>query len=177
MCVGCGLLIAPVFDAMPPRMKFIGLHSWALAACVAAACTWSALRPGIRSPWLIHGVSVCVALGALCLLSHWGFIELKQATARRVPMIPILQQVGSPEEMARSIEVQKQLAEAMIPTFTDFQRRRMNSPTLRRIRPLALWCGEMLIAAVVSFVTSRQILRQMKKSPDFDSLTPSSTGP
>ena len=69
MCVGCGLLIAPVFDAMPPRMKFIGLHSWALAACVAAACTWSALRQGIRSPWLIHGVSVCVALGrcACCL--------------------------------------------------------------------------------------------------------------
>ena len=54
-------------------------------------------------------------------------------------MIPILQQVGSPEEVARSLQVQKELAEAIVPTFTDFQRRRMNSPLLRRIRPLA--CG------------------------------------
>jgi hypothetical protein len=170
ICVVCGLLIAPVFDAMPARVKFLGLHSWTLAACVAIACSWTAARQGIRSQRLISVVSLSVSLGALLLLTHWGFSELKQATARRMPMIPMPQAVGSPEEVARSLRLQKELSQALVPTFTDYQRRRMNSPLLRRIRPLALWSGELLIAAIVSVVTSRIVYQQMKKNPHFDSL-------
>lgn len=177
LCVVCGLLIAPVFDAMPARMKFIGLHSWALAGCVGAVCAGAAQWQGIRSRWRVGGVSVGVTLCSLLLLAHWGFRDLTQATTRRMPLIPIPQNVGSAEDMARSIHVQKQLAQSMLPTFTDFQRRRMNSPTLRKIRPLVLWGGELLIAAIVSFVVSQQVHRRMKNGPDFDSLTPPPTGP
>lgn len=177
LCVVCGLLIAPVFDAMPSRMKFIGLHSWALAGCVGAACAVVAQWQGIRSRWHIGGVSVCVALSSLLLLAHWGYNDLTQATVRRMPLIPIPQNVGSPEEMARSIQLQKQLAQSLLPTFTDFQRRRMNSPALRKVRPLVLWGGELLIASLVSLVVSQQVYRQMKNVRDFDSLIRPPTRP
>ncbi len=175
ICVVSGLLIAPVFDAMPARIKFLGLHSWALAACIATVCTWAAVRQGVGSRWLIGTVSLGVTIGTLLLLAHWGFTELKQATALRTPMIPMPKAAGSPEEVARSLQMQNELAHALVPTFTDYQRRRMNSPLLRRIRPLALWSGELLIAAIVSVATSRAIFQQMKKTSDFDSLPGSGT--
>lgn len=170
ICVVSGLLLAPVFDAMPARVKFLGLHSWALAACVATACTWAAVQKGVRSRWLIGAVSLGISLGALLLLAHWGFSELKQATAQRMPMIPMPKAAGSPEEIARSLQMQKELANALVPTFTDYQRRRMNSQLLRRIRPIALWSIELLIAAIVSVATSRIVYQQMNKNLDFDSL-------
>ena len=153
VCVVCGLLIAPVFHGMPPRVKFIGLHAWALAACVGAACRGAAAWQGIRSRPLIGSVSVLMAMGAVLLLALWGHQELKRSTSARVPIIP-LPQLDSPEQMAQSLSVQRDLADAMEPTFTDFQRRRMNSPALRRIRPLVIWSGELLVAAVVSFLVS-----------------------
>lgn len=176
ICVVSGLLLAPVFDAMPARVKFLGLHSWALAACITTVCTWAAVRQGVRSLKLVGMVSVAVTLGALLLLAQWGYTELKQATAQRMPMIPIPKAVGSPEEVARSIQMQKELAQALVPTFTDFQRRRMNSPLLRRIRPLVLWSVELLIASIVCVMTSRLVDQQMKKSTDFDSLPQSPPG-
>ena len=153
-CALAGLLLAPVFHSVPPRMKFLGLHSWGLAACVAAACSGAAGSFGVRSRPLVAGVSVLVAWVALGLLAHWGYDELKRETALRTPMIPIPQQIGSPEQMAQATQVQRELAKAMLPTFTDYQRRRMNTPALRRIRPLALWSGELLIAAVVCVFVS-----------------------
>ncbi|MFO1005959.1 MAG: hypothetical protein U0929_08370 [Planctomycetaceae bacterium] len=170
ICVVSGLLLAPVFDAMPARVKFLGLHSWALAGCLGGICAWAAVRHGVRSLMLISGVSLVVSVGALLLLAHWGYTELKQATAQRMPMIPMPKAVGSPEEVARSLQVQKELEQALVPTFTDYQRRRMNSPALRRIRPLALWSVELLVAAIVSVVASRVTFQQMKKNSDFDSL-------
>jgi len=177
VCVVCGLLIAPVFDAMPARVKFIGLHSWALAGCVGAACAVAAQWQGIRSRRRIGGVSVCVGLGSLLLLAHWGYKDLKQATTQRMPLIPIPVNVSSPEEMAGSIQIQKQLTQSMMPTFTDFQRRRMNSTALRKVRPLVLWGCELLIAAIVSLVVSQQVHRQMKNGLEFDSLIPAPTRP
>ncbi len=176
ICVVSALLLAPVFDAMPSRVKFLGLHSWALAGCLAFICTWAALQQGVRSMRHIGAVSLGVTLGTLLLLAHWGFTELKQATAQRMPMIPMPKAVGSPEEVARSLQLQKELAKALVPTFTDFQRRRMNSPLLLRIRPLALWSIELLIAAIVSVATSRAVYQQMKKNSDFDSLPSSDAG-
>lgn len=170
ICVVGGLLLAPVFDAMPSRVKFLGLHSWALAGCVAFVCTWAAFRQGVRSLRLIGAVSLGVTLGSMLLLAHWGYTELKQATAQRMPMIPMPKAVGSPEEIAHSLQVQKELEQALVPTFTDYQRRRMNSPALRRIRPLALWSVELFVAAIVSVVASRVTFQQMKKNSDFDSL-------
>ncbi len=164
-CALAGLLLAPVFHSMPPRMKFLGIHSWALAACIGAACSWTAGSFGVRSKSLVAGVSVLVTLLALGLLAHWGYDELKTETARRTPMIPIPQQVGSPEQMAQSLQVQRQLKEALVPTFTDYQRRRMNSPALRRIRPLVLWGGELLISAVVCVLVSRLCQRSMDRPP------------
>jgi hypothetical protein len=155
VCVIFGLLIAPVFYAMPPRMKFIGLHAWGLAACIGAGCAWAGVRWGIRSWRLIGGVSVLVALGVLLLQAHWGYEELKQVTAQRMPLIPLPSAAGSPEEVAQSLRMQRELAKAMVPTLTDFQRRRMNSPVLRRIRPLAFWGGELLTALIVCVVSSR----------------------
>lgn len=170
ICVVSGLLLAPVFDAMPARVKFLGLHSWVLAACLGVICAWAAVRQGVRSLWLISGCSLVVSLATLLLLAHWGFTELKQATAQRMPMIPMPKAVGSPEEVARSLQMQQELEQALVPTFTDFQRRRMNSPLLLRIRPLALWSVELLVAAIVSVVASRVAFQQMKKNSDFDSL-------
>lgn len=175
ICVMCGLLLAPVFDAMPARVKFLGLHSWALAACIGAVCAWAAVRQGVKSLTLIGATSLVVTLATLLLMAHWGYSELKQATARRMPMIPLPKAAGSPEEVARSLQAQKELAQALIPTFTDFQRRRMNSPVLRRIRPLALWSIELLFAAIVSVVSSRVVYQQMKKDSDLDSLPDSGT--
>ncbi len=157
VCALAGLLLAPVFHSVPPRMKFLGLHSWGLAACVAAACSGAAGSFGVRSRPLVAGVSVLVTLLSLGLLAHWGYAELKTETARRTPLIPIPQQVGSPEQMAQATQVQRELAKAMLPTFTDYQRRRMNTPALRRIRPLALWGGELLIAAVVCVLVSERL--------------------
>ncbi len=154
MCVVLGLLIAPLFYALPPRWKLIGLHAWGLSATVAAGCAGAAVRQGIRSRWLVGCVSVFVSLGALLLLAQWGFTEMKQASARRVPMIPLPQQVGSPEEISRALQIRQELAQAIQPTFTDFQRHRMNPLGWRRIRPLALWGGELLIAAIVSGMVS-----------------------
>jgi hypothetical protein len=170
ICIISGLLLAPVFDAMPARVKFLGLHSWALAGCLGGICAWAAVRHGVRLLWLIGGVSLVVSLATLLLLAHWGYTELKQATAQRMPMIPMPKAVGSPEEVARSLQVQKELEQALVPTFTDYQRRRMNSPPLRRIRPLALWSLELLVAAIVSVVASRVTFQQMKKNSNFDSL-------
>ena len=170
ICVVSGLLLAPVFDAMPARVKFLGLHSWVLAGCLGAICAWAAVRQGVRSLTFISGVSLVLTLVTLLLLAHWGYTELKQATARRMPMIPMPKAVGSPEEVARSLQLQRELEQALVPTFTDFQRRRMNSPALRRVRPLVLWSVELLVAAVVSVVASRMTFQQMKKNADFDSL-------
>ena len=170
ICVASGLLLAPVFDAMPARVKFLGLHSWVLAVCLGVICAWAAVRQGVRSLWLISGVSLVISLATLLLLAHWGFTELKQATAQRMPMIPMPKAVGSPEEIARSLQMQKELEQALVPTFTDYQRRRMNSPLLLRVRPLALWSIELLVAAIVSVVASRVAFQQMKKNSDFDSL-------
>ena len=170
VCVLAGLLLAPVFHSMPPRMKFLGIHAWALAACVGAACSWAAHSFEVRSKWLMAGVSVLVTLLTLGLLAYWGYDELKRETARRTPLIPMPMQVNSPEEMAQSLRVQQQLKEAMVPTFTDYPRRRMNSPALRRIRPLVLWGGELLLSAVVCVLVSRQVRRQMTKPDDSDSL-------
>ncbi len=170
VCIVVGLLLAPVFHSMPPRMKFLGIHSWGLAACVAAACNWTAHSFGVRSRPLIAGISVLVALVSLGLLAHWGYDELKIETARRTPLIPIPQQVGSPEQMEHSMQVQHRLAQALVPTFTDYQRRRMNSPALRRIRPLVLWGGELLIAAFVAVLVSSQVQRRMTKPGDSGSL-------
>ena len=154
LCVVAGLLLAPLFYAMPPRMKLLGLHAWALSAGVGVGCAWLAVQQGIRSRVLIGCVSVLISLGAQLLLAHWGYAEFKQASARRMPMLPLPQQVGSPEEMTRSLEMQQELKQAMVPSFTDFQRRRMNSRMLKRIRPLALWGGELLLAGVVAGVVS-----------------------
>ncbi len=157
VCVLAGLLIAPVFHSLPPRMKFLGLHSWGLAACVAAACSGAAGSFGVRSRPLISGASVLVTLLSLGLLAHWGHAELKHETIRHMPLIPIPQQISSPEQMAQATQVQRELAKAMLPTFTDYQRRRMNTPALRRIRPLVLWSGELLIAAVVCVLVSERL--------------------
>ena len=170
VCIVVGLLLAPVFHSMPPRMKFLGIHSWGLAACVAAACSWTAHSFGVRSRSLVAGVSVLVALVSLGLLAHWGYDELKIETARRTPLIPIPQQVGSPEQMEHSMQVQHRLAQALVPTFTDYQRRRMNSPALRRIRPLVLWGGELLIAAFVAVLVGSQVQRRMTQTGDSGSL-------
>ena len=171
VCAVAGLLIAPIFHSMPPRMKFLGLHSWALAACVAVACSWSARSFGVRSRLLVAGVSVVVALVSLGLLAHWGYNELKRETAQRMPMIPFPQQVGSPEQMARSMQVQRELAQALVPTFTDYQRRRMNSPTLRRVRPLVLWCGDLFLSAVVCVLISSQAQRQRPETGNSGSVS------
>ena len=170
VCVLAGLLLAPVFHSMPPRMKFLGIHAWALAACVGAASSWAAHSFEVRSKWLMAGVSVLVTLLTLGLLAFWGYDELKTETARRTPMIPMPMQVGSPEQLAQSLRIQQQLKEAMVPTFVDYQRRRMNSPALRRIRPLVLWGGELLLSAVVCVLVSGQVQRQMTKPDDSDSL-------
>ena len=157
VCVIAGLLLAPVFHSVPPRMKFIGIHAWVLATCLGAFSGWVAVLWGIRSRLLVCAVSVLVSCSALGLLAHWGFEELKRETAQRMPMIPLPQPVGSPEQMAQSMQVQRELAQALVPTLTDYQRRRMNSQALRRIRPLVLWSGELLIAAVVSVMACRQV--------------------
>ncbi len=157
VCVIAGLLLAPVFHSVPPRMKFIGIHAWVLAACLGAFCGWVAVLWGIRSRLLVCAVSVMITWSALGLLAHWGYDELKRETAQRMPMIPLPQQVGSPEQLAQSIQMQRELAQALVPSLTDYQRRRMNSQALRRIRPLVLWSGELLIAAVVSVMACRQI--------------------
>ena len=154
------LLLAPLFHSMPPRMKFLGIHSWGLAACVGAACSWSAGSLGLRSKSLVAGVSVLMALASLGLLADWGYDELKRETARRTPLIPI-PPADSPEQMALSIQLQRNLAEAMVPTFTDYQRRRMNSAALKRIRPLVLWGGELFLSVVVCVVVSCQVQRRM----------------
>ncbi len=156
VCALAGLLITPVFHSMPPRMKFLGIHSWGLTACVSIACSWLAHSIGVRSRSLVIGVNVTVCVLSLLMLSHWGYTDLKAETAQRTPLIP-LPPVGSPEQMAQSIQLQKELSRAMVPTFTDYQRRRMNSPALRRIRPLALWGGEMLISVAVCIIVSSQL--------------------
>lgn len=173
ICVIAGLLLAPVFHSVPPRMKFIGIHAWVLAACLGAFCCWSARSWGIRSRWGGCAVSVLITLSSLGLLAHWGYDELKHETAQRMPMIPMPQQVESPEQVAQSIQMQRELAKALVPTFTDYQRRRMNSQTLRGIRPLVLWSGELLIAAIVSVIVCRQVQRGMTMTGDSDSLTSS----
>lgn len=173
ICVIAGLLLTPVFHSVPPRMKFIGIHAWVLAACLGAICSWTAVLWGIRSRRWACAVSVLITLSSLGLLAHWGYDELKQETAQRMPMIPLPQQVGSPEQMAQSIQMQRELAQALVPTFSDYQRRRMNSQTLRRIRPLVLWSCELLIAAVVSVIACRQVQRGMTMTGDSDSLTSS----
>jgi hypothetical protein len=170
VCIVAGLLLAPVFHSLPPRVKFLGIHSWALAACLGAACSWAAQSCEVRSKSLVAGVSVVVTLISLGLLAHWGYDELKRETAQRMPMIPIPTQVGSPEQMAQSLEIQRQLKEAMVPTFTDYQRRRMNSPTLRRIRPLVLWGIELLTSAIVCVFVSTQVQRRVTKPNDSGSL-------
>lgn len=151
-----GLLITPIFHAMPPRMKFLGIHSWGLAAGLSFACSWFAVFLKIPSRRIIVVVSVLVPLASLLMLSQWGYQELKRETALRTPPLPI-PQVGSPEQMAESIQMRRVLAQAMVPTFTDYQRRRMSAGWLKRIRPLVLWGGEMLIAAVVCLLVSRQV--------------------
>lgn len=171
ICVIAGLLLAPVFHSVPPRMKFIGIHAWVLAACLGAFCGWSAVFWGIRSRRWVCAVIMLITLSSLGLLAHWGYGELKHETAQRMPMIPLPQQVGSPEQLAQSMQMQRELAQALVPTFTDYQRRRMNSLALRRIRPLVLWSGELLIAAVVSVLACRQVERGMTKTSDSDSLT------
>ena len=173
MCALAGLLITPVFHSMPPRMKFLGIHSWGLAACVGLACSWLAHSIGVRSRSLVIGVSVTVCVVSLLMLSHWGYADLKVETAQRTPPIP-LPSVGSPEQMAQSLLLQKELARAMVPTFTDYQRRRMNSPALRRIRPLALWGGELLISVAVCLIVSFQV--QGRLSASGDSASPRSMG-
>lgn len=155
-----GLLLTPIFHSMPPRMKFLGIHSWGLAACLSFACSWMANSLRIHSRTIIFAVSILVSLASLLMLSQWGYQELKQDTAQRTPLIPI-PLIGSPEQLAESLQMQRVLAQAMVPTFTDYQRRRMNSRWLKRFRPLALWAGEMLIAAGVCIIVSRQVqLRQ-----------------
>ena len=169
LCALAGLLLTPVFHSMPPRMKFLGIHSWGLAACVSIACSWLAHSIEVRSRSLVIGVSVTVCVLSLLMLSHWGYAELKAETAQRTPLIP-LPPVGSPEQMAQSLQLQKELARAMVPTFTDYQRRRMNSPALRRIRPLALWGGELLISVAVCLIVSSQVQRRLTEARDSASL-------
>ena len=103
------------------------------------------------------------------MLSHWGYADLKAETAQRTPVIP-LPLIDSPEQMAQSIQLQRELARAMVPTFTDYQRRRMNSPALRRIRPLVLWGGEMLISVAVCLIVSGQVQRRLSAAEDLASL-------
>ena len=169
VCVLAGLLITPVFHSMPPRMKFLGIHSWGLAACLSVACSWLAHSIGVRSRSLVVGVSVIVCVPSLLMLSHWGYADLKAETAQRTPVIP-LPLIDSPEQMAQSIQLQRELARAMVPTFTDYQRRRMNSPALRRIRPLVLWGGEMLISVAVCLIVSGQVQRRLSAAEDLASL-------
>ena len=83
-------------------------------------------------------------------------------------MLPFPQQVGSPEEMTRSLQMQRELKQAMVPSFTDYQRRRMNSKSLKRIRPLVLWGGELLVAAVVAWVVSGACLKSLSQSHPAD---------
>jgi hypothetical protein len=169
VCALAGLLITPIFHSMPPRMKFLGIHSWGLATCLSVVCSWLAHAIGVRSRSLIIGVSVIVCVASLLMLSHWGYADLKLETARRTPLIP-LPVIGSPEQMAQSIQLQKELARAMVPTFTDYQRRRMNSPALKRIRPLALWGGEILISVAVCIIVSSQVQRRLSVAADSASL-------
>lgn len=151
-----GLMLAPVFHAMPPRLKLLGLHAWIFGGAVGYASGWVALSRKLNSPRLISGAAAGVTLLSLLLMTHWGLRDLRQLTAQRMPPLPI-GKIGSPEEMANSLEPQRALREALEPTLTDYQRLRFHrTPSLRRFRPVVLWGVELLIAAAVSgWVASR----------------------
>lgn len=151
-----GLMLAPVFHAMPPRLKLLGLHAWILGGAVGYASGWMAQSRRLNSPRLVSLVAAGATLLSLLLVTHWGLRDLRQLTAERMPPLPI-GNVGSPEEMANSLETQRALLDAMIPTLTDYERLRFHrTPAFRTIRPVVLWGVELLIAAAISgWVASR----------------------
>lgn len=167
-----GLVAAPIFQAMPPRAKLIGLHACALAGIVATGTAWLAARHQIRSQGLIVGVSVLTAFGANLLLAYWGYVELRQMTAQRVPLIPLPSGVGSPAEVTQSLQLQQDLKTVLIPSFRDYLRRRFSAPLLRRFQPLPLWLAEVGSATLVAAMMSRRVFRQMTPAANSDSLMP-----
>ncbi len=175
VCFTACLLMTPVFHAMPPRMKFIGIHAWALSVGCGMACGGAAASLGIRSRGLVGTVGVLMALASLAMLACWGHAELKLATSQRVPGIPI-PMASSPEELARSLNFQRELSQALVPTLADYQRHRLNSPVLRRVRPRVLWGGELLSAGVVALIASLQGQRWMTVAADSGSLRSSASG-
>lgn len=152
-----GLMLAPVFHGMPPRLKLLGLHAWILGGAVGYASGWVAQSRKLNSPRLVSLAAAGVTLLSLLLVTHWGLRDLRQLTAQRMPSLP-MGNVGSPEEMANSLETQRALLDAMVPTLTDYERLRFHrTPAFRTIRPLALWCVELLIAVGVSAWVARRI--------------------
>lgn len=152
-----GLMLAPVFHGMPPRLKLLGLHAWILGGAVGYASGWVAQSRKLNSPRLVSLAAAGVTLLSLLLVTHWGLRDLRQLTAQRMPPLP-MGNVGSPEEMANSLETQRAMLDAMVPTLTDYERLRFHrTPAFRTIRPLALWCVELLIAVGVSAWVARHI--------------------
>lgn len=155
-----GLVLAPVFHAMPPRLKLLGIHAWILGAIVGYASGWLAQSRKLIRPRLVPMTAASVTLVCLLLLTFWGLRDLRQLTAQRMPPLPI-GRVSSPEEMSKSLEIQRALLDAMVPTLTDYERLRFHrTPALRKIRPVALWAAELLIAAGVSAWVAARILRE-----------------
>jgi hypothetical protein len=146
-----GLILAPVFHGMPPRLKLLGLHAWILGGAIGYASSWAAQSRKLKLPRLVPLFAACVTL-----ITLWGLRDLRQLTAQRMPPLPI-GNVGSAQEMSNSLETQRALRDAMVPTLTDYQRLRFHrTPAFRLIRPVALWGVELLIAAGVSaWVASR----------------------
>lgn len=153
-----GLVLAPVFHAMPPRLKLLGLHACVLGGIVGYVCGWGAQSRKLNSPRLVPLAAASVTLCCLMLLTSWGLRDLRQLTAQRMPLLP-MGKVSSPEQMSRSMETQRALREAMVPTLTDYERLRFHRPpALRKIRPVALWTAELLIAAGVSAWVASRVL-------------------
>lgn len=166
MSVVAGLVLAPVFHAMPPRLKLLGLHACVLGGLIGYACQWAAQSRRLGTSRFVQGVAAGVTLGALLLMTHWGLRELRVITAQRTPPLPI-GAVNSPEQMSQSMEVRRQLLDALQPTLTDYERLRFHrTPALRRVRPIALWCGELFIAAVAAAYVARIASRGNPETPD-----------
>lgn len=151
-----GLMLAPVFHGMPPRLKLLGLHAWILGGAIGYASSWAAQSRKLKLPRLVPLFAACVTLVSLLLITFWGLRDLRQLTAQRMPPLPI-GNVGSAQGMASALETQRALREALVPTLTDYQRLRFHrTPAFRPVRPVALWGVELLIAAGVSaWVASR----------------------